>query len=271
MFRVLSSKFKVQRPNPEPGTRNPERQHDRPDVVLLHGWGTDGGIWSELADGLAQRFRVHVVDLPGCGESPDCEPYSLDHVAAVLARDMPPRCGVVGWSLGGQIALAWAQKAPHQIDRVALIATNPCFARREDWPHAVSGEVLQEFGRALATDCLGTLQRFFSLQALGDEHARDVAARLRACLRRRGAPSLAALAGGLNILLEADQRAELAGISQPVLVLHGERDHVAPLGAGEHLGRSLPNAELIVIPGAAHAPFVTALPEVSAHLTRFFQ
>jgi pimeloyl-[acyl-carrier protein] methyl ester esterase len=241
------------------------------DLVLIHGWGTHGRVWSELADDLAQHFRVHVVDLPGCGESADCDPYSVDHVAAALARDMPPRCGVVGWSLGGQIALAWARKAPRQIERIALIATSPCFARRRDWPHAVSGELLQEFGRALTADALGTLRRFFSLQALGDERTRDVVARLRACLKQGGAPSPAALAGGLNILLEADQRAELAAISQPVLVLHGERDRVAPLGAGEHLSRSLPNAELIVIPGAAHAPFVTALPEVSAHLTRFFQ
>ncbi len=241
------------------------------DLVLVHGWGTHGGIWSDLADGLALRFRVHVVDLPGCGESADCTPYSLDHVATMLARDMPPRCGVVGWSLGGQIALAWARKAPSQVERVALIATNPCFTRREDWPHAVSGDVLQEFGRALAADCLGTLQRFFSLQALGDERTREVAVRLRACLEQGGAPSPAALTGGLGILLEADQRAELAAISQPVLVLHGERDRIAPLAAAEHLGRSLVNAELVVIPGAAHAPFVTSLPEVSAHLTRFFQ
>lgn len=241
------------------------------DLVLVHGWGSNGGIWSELADGLAQRFRVHVVDLPGCGESADCKPYSLDHVATVLARDMPPQCGVVGWSLGGQVALAWARKAPRQVERIALIATNPCFARREDWPHAVSGDVLQEFGRALAEDCLGTLQRFFSLQALGDERTRDVAVRLRACLQRGGAPSSAALTGGLNILLETDQRAELPAIYQPVLVLHGEHDRVAPLAAGKHLGRSLPNAELVVIPGAAHAPFITALPEVSAHLVRFFQ
>jgi len=241
------------------------------DLVLLHGWGTHGGIWSELADSLAQHFRVHVVDLPGCGQSADCDPYSLDHVATVLAREMPPYCGVVGWSLGGQIALAWARKTPRQIERIALIATNPCFARRQDWPHAVSGELLQEFGRALAADCVGTLQRFFSLQALGDEGTRAVVARLRGCLEQGGAPSPAALAGGLNILLEADQRAELAAIFQPVLVLHGERDRVAPLGAGEHLGRSLPHADLIVIRGAAHAPFVTALPEVSAHLTQFFQ
>lgn len=241
------------------------------DLVLVHGWGTHGGIWTELADGLAPHFRVHVVDLPGCGESTDCDPYSLDQIASMLADDMPPRCGVVGWSLGGQIALAWARIAPEQVERIALIATSPCFARREGWRHAVSPEILQEFARALAVDGVGTLQRFFSLEALGDERTREAAARLRACAKQRGALSPAALAGGLHILLEADQRAELASIPQPVLVLHGERDRVAPLPAGQHLTRALPNAELIVIPGAAHVPFVTALQEVRTHLTRFFQ
>jgi len=241
------------------------------DLVLLHGWGTHGGIWSELAEGLAPHFRVHVVDLPGCGESADCEPYSLDRVAVMLAGNMPQHCGVVGWSLGGQIALTWARMAPDQVERVALIATSPCFARREGWPHGMSAEILQEFDSALVADCRGALQRFFSLQALGGEHAREAVARLRACLNEGGAPSRAALAGGLRILLEADQRPELAAIPQPALVLHGERDRVAPLAGSEYLTRGLPNAELVVIRGAAHVPFVTELPVVSAHLARFFQ
>jgi pimeloyl-[acyl-carrier protein] methyl ester esterase len=241
------------------------------ELVLLHGWGTHGGIWSALAERLAPHFRLHVVDLPGCGASADCEPYSLHRVAGLLADEMPERCGVVGWSLGGQVALAWAGAAPAQVERIALIATTPCFAQRPDWPHAVSRETLQEFGRSLAADGPGTLRRFFSLQALGDEHTREAVARLRRCLKYHGAPSAAALAGGLNVLLEADQRDELPAIRQPVLVLHGERDRVAPPAAGRHLARSLPDAELVLIPGAAHVPFVTALPEVSAHLSRFFQ
>jgi len=241
------------------------------DLVLVHGWGTHGGIWRGLAKELAPHFRVRVVDLPGCGESTDCEPYSLEHIAGMLAADMPPRCGVVGWSLGGQIALVWARNAPGQVERVALIATSPCFSRREGWPHGMSAEILHEFGRAVAADSLGTLQRFFSLEALGDERTREAAARLRACLKQRGAPSPAALAGGLQILLEADQRCELANIAQPTLVLHGERDRVVPLAAGEHLARGLPNGKLTVIPGAAHVPFVTAPREVNAHLARFFR
>ena len=241
------------------------------DLVLVHGWGTDSGIWSELAEGLSPHFRVHMVDLPGCGGSAECKPYDLDQLVAMLARDMPSRCGVAGWSLGGQIAVAWARRAADQVERVALIATSPCFSRRADWPHAVCGELLQEFARDLAADGPGTLRRFYALEALGDASTRKAAARLRACLERRGAPSVAALEGGLNILLATDQRGELAAVSQPVLVLHGDRDRVAPLAAARHAAAELRNSELVVIPGAAHVPFVTALPEVTAHLARFFQ
>jgi len=241
------------------------------ELVLLHGWGTHAGIWSELTERLSPHFRLSLVDLPGCGASADCEPYSLERVASLLAQEMPEHCGVVGWSLGGQIALAWARMAPGQVERIALIATTPCFAQRADWPHAVSREMLQDFKQALAADAPGTLRRFFSLQALGDERTREAAARLRLCLKHNALPTAAALAGGLEVLLEADQRGDLAAIHQPVLVLHGDQDRVAPPAAGSHLAHSLPDAELVVIPGAAHVPFVTALPEVSAHLSRFFQ
>jgi pimeloyl-[acyl-carrier protein] methyl ester esterase len=241
------------------------------EIVLLHGWGTHGGIWAELAPALAEHFRVHVVDLPGYGGSAKCNPYDLDHMAALLMQEMPPRCGVVGWSLGGQLGLAWAARAPRQVERMALIATTPCFLQRADWPHAVSDDELREFRSALAADSGAALQRFYALEALGDERPREVMARLRAGLEEGGAPSRAALAGGLDLLFETDQRAELAAISQPVLVLHGAHDRVTPLAAGEHLCRNLSNAELIVIPGAAHVPFISALPEVSARLVEFFQ
>jgi len=241
------------------------------DLVLVHGWGTHGGIWSELAENLSLKYRVHAVDLPGCGESAGCDPYTLDHIVMMLRNELPPQCGVVGWSLGGQIALSWAQRAPAQVERIALIATSPCFSRRADWPHAVSGELLDDFRRALAEEGLAPLRRFYSLGALGDRRARKAAARLRGCLKNGGAPSAAALEGGLKVLLDTDQREVLGAVSQPALVLHGDQDRVAPLAAGQQLSRRLPNAEFVVISGAAHLPFVTALPEVAGHLSRFFQ
>lgn len=251
-------------------TLHVETTGEGPDVVLLHGWGMHGGIWSELMRALAPRLRVHAVDLPGYGASPACKPYALERIASELALQMPTPCAVCGWSLGGQVALTWARSAPRQVRRLALIATTPCFVRRDDWPHAVEAHVLREFAQELAADYDGTLRRFLSLQARGDTQAEQVARRLRETLLARGRSGTHVLQQGLEILLGADLRPELHAITQPALVVQGDRDVLTPPAAGEHLSRMLPNARLEVMRGAAHAPFVSNPDDVGALLVDFF-
>jgi pimeloyl-[acyl-carrier protein] methyl ester esterase len=240
------------------------------DLVLLHGWGTHAGVWQPLAGELAPHFRVHAVDLPGYGAAPPCEPCTAAGMARALAPRLPARCLVCGWSLGGQVALAWAAAAPSQVERIALIATTPCFVRRADWPHALDAAVLRQFADALAADYHGTLRRFVSLQARGDERAKPVLQSLRAAVLARPAPAAGALECGLRALLDGDLRPLLPAVAQPALVLHGERDTLAPLAAAEHLAARLPRARLAVLRGAAHAPFVSDPAGVGARLRGFF-
>lgn len=240
------------------------------DVVLLHGWGMHGGVWRELALGLAQRFRVHVVDLPGYRASPACHPYTLERIAAEVARQMPSPCAVCGWSFGGQVALAWAGAFPQQVARLALIATTPCFARRDDWPQAVEAGVLKNFAQALTTDRAGALKRFLSLQAVGDERAKEVTRQLRQNLSILANGGLQVLKQGLELLLDVDLRERLSDIRQSALVLHGERDTLAPPAAGEYLAKVLPHARLVRLRGAAHAPFLSDPRRVGRLLAGFF-
>jgi pimeloyl-[acyl-carrier protein] methyl ester esterase len=241
-----------------------------PDLVLLHGWGMHAGVWSDLARELSPQFRVHAVDLPGYGGSATCDPYTLDQVTALLARQMPPRCLVCGWSLGGQVALAWAATAPQQVARLALIATTPCFTQREGWPHAVEADVLRAFAEGLRTDCAATLRRFLALQALGDAQARQVAQRLKEGWSADDKSDPRALEQGLEILLNTDLRERLSAVTQPVLVMHGDRDTLTPFAAGEYLSRHLTNARLAKMGGAAHAPFMSDAQGTGALLKRFF-
>ena len=76
-----------------------------PDLVLLHGWAMHSGIWGSVRDSLAQRFRLHLVDLPGHGLSPMCEPGTLEHLTGIVADILPENCMLGGWSLGGLVAL----------------------------------------------------------------------------------------------------------------------------------------------------------------------
>ncbi len=223
-------------------------------LVFLHGWGLNGGIWSETAAAL-QRPVTLAPDLPGYGLTPLCAPYDATCLAAAVAADLPPAAVVVGWSMGAMVALALAARRPLQ--GLVLVAANPVFCRRADWPHGLEPEVLAGFAAALTSDYRATLWRFLSLQARGGEAARAVIARLRQSLPLRGEPRAETLAAGLELLRRVDLRAEAAAVSCPTLVIHGGHDGLCPPAAGEWLATHVPGARLAVQDRAAHAPFLS--------------
>ncbi len=226
------------------------------DLVLLHGWGMNAGVWDDTACELAAYFRVHCVDLPGHGASSAVQCCTLDAMADALAVALPKRVTVCGWSLGGQVALDWALRAPRQVERLVLISSTPRFVNGLQWEYGIDAAVLDGFLRDLAGDYHATLRRFLVLQTQGDADARELLRRLRKRIFARDQSGVAALEAALRILQVTDLRDSLPRIAQPALILHGERDAVAPLAAGEYLQRSLPRAALEVFAGAAHAPFV---------------
>lgn len=240
-----------------------------PDLVLLHGWGMCADVWDEIAAQLALQFRVHCVDLPGYGESPGCTPYTLDALASMLAMACAPHAIVCGWSLGGQLALHWALMKPGQVERLVLVASTPRFVRAPGWESGMQPEILDAYAQDLAREPDDTLQRFASLQARGDTDARKVSRRLRECVATHCEGDIEALAAGLQILKDTDLRTDLPDITQPVLILHGERDSVVPLAAGEYLQRSLRRATLEVIDGAGHAPFIGRAHGVARRIAEF--
>jgi pimeloyl-[acyl-carrier protein] methyl ester esterase len=238
------------------------------DVLLLHGWGYPAGVWSDLPGRLRPRYRVHIADLPGYGAAPLCAPYTLEAMADAVARAAPRRCHVAAWSLGGEVALAWARREPRQVQRLALIGTTPCFTRRPGWPHATAPAVLREFGNSLAVDRVGTLARFAAAQARGDARARRFASVLQH-LAGSGARD-DVLAAGLTVLASADLRRELSRVQQPALVLHGAHDRIVPPAAGRRLAAALPNARFRLLRSCAHAPFLSQPSRVARALREFF-
>jgi pimeloyl-[acyl-carrier protein] methyl ester esterase len=238
------------------------------DVVLLHGWGFSAGIWDDLAHQLGPRLRVHAPDLPGYRAAPACTPYSLEAIVSAVARAAPRRCHVVGWSLGGEIALAWARRCPRQVRRLALIGTTPCFATRPGWPCATAPAVAREFRRSLAADRAGTVARFIAAQARGDARAQRFAGMLRQWSDESATDKV--LAAGLAVLLDADLRRELPRVRQPALVLHGARDRIVPPAAGRRLAAALPNARFSLLRACAHTPFLSQPSRVARVLREFF-
>jgi pimeloyl-[acyl-carrier protein] methyl ester esterase len=231
-----------------------------PPLVLLHGWAMHSGIWGPLVANLARHHRVIAVDLPGHGHSAPTAPCTLDAMAeavdATIGHDGQP-VAVLGWSLGGLVAMRWALARPARVRRLALVCATPRFVAGPDWPHAMSDETLRRFGDELHVAWKPTVQRFLALQVHGSDHGRATLAALRDQLWARGEPSRQALSDTLHVLATSDLRNEVAGLVQPALVVSGARDTLSPPAAGRWLAWTMPQARFVEMPGAAHAPFLS--------------
>ena len=225
------------------------------DLALLHGWAMHSGVWNGVKEKLAHHFRLHIVDLPGYGQSPISTPNTLEHIAALIASSLPERVSLCGWSLGGLIAMEIARKYPEKTAHLVLVASTPCFVRRENWRYAMVPETLLEFANALECQYESTLKRFITLQARGDNDSKTVSRLLRESQYTAAKPSIKTLTEGLKILIDTDLRG-LTGYP-PALIVHGDRDRLVPLRAALWQFRHRPGSQLKIIHGAAHAPFLS--------------
>ena len=82
-------------------------------LVLLHGWGVNAAIWNAIIPELESEFELHIIDLPGYGNSNATDQaISLSEVTDIILREAPAQAVWVGWSLGGTIALHAALTHP---------------------------------------------------------------------------------------------------------------------------------------------------------------
>jgi pimeloyl-[acyl-carrier protein] methyl ester esterase len=245
-----------------------ERQGRGPRIVLIHGWGLHGGVFEDLAARLARDHEVIVPDLPGHGRSPAGE-----LAPEVVSRELLERVGGdavwLGWSLGGLVALTAARQFPAQVARLVLVGATPKFVQGPDWTAGMSETTFAEFTGSLFKDYRTTLLRFLSLQAGRDDAGREVLRSLRARVFAHGEPGVAALEAGLQVLAAADVRAVLKDIAVPALVIQGEYDRLSVPAAAEFMARALPQARLVTVAGAGHAPFLSHPQQLEDEVRKF--
>lgn len=96
-------------------------------LILLHGFGESGTIWDDQIRVLAQVCRVIIPDLPGSGTSLPCQHHSFETLedfaallCALLDAEGIPNCTIIGHSMGGYIALAFADLYPNRLEGFGL-------------------------------------------------------------------------------------------------------------------------------------------------------
>lgn len=244
-----------------------------PAFLLLHGWGLNLRVFDPLTASLP-GFRHVRVDLPGHGKSPwDPRAADLEATARLVhetASAHAESCCVLGWSLGGQIALELAAAtAPAFVERLVLVGATPKFSASDDWPHGMASETLARFDAALERDWRGTVRDFLELQVRGSAHAERVLRELNDALVAHGEAQGEALAAGLDALRRTDLRDRLRGVRQPTLVVAGQYDRITHPSAARTLAEQLPNARYVELRRAGHAPFLSHTSQLADLLREF--
>ena len=242
-----------------------------PNLVLLHGWGMHGAVWQPLVKKLSKIFTLHLVDLPGMGLSRPIEPFHLYVAAEKIAEMLPAHADIVGWSLGGQVAMRIAIDHPDLVRRLVLVGTTPCYVNKSDWNAGIEPDVFNRFADNINTDYHKTMTQFLTLQCMGDKDARATVKLLRKKFAERPVPTSQTLQKALNILLETDLRAEVAQLRKPTLLIHGDRDTLAPVQAAHWMMQNLPTGFLRVIAGASHAPFLSHQEQFIESVVQFLE
>jgi 2-succinyl-6-hydroxy-2,4-cyclohexadiene-1-carboxylate synthase len=253
-----------------------ERSGRGPALMLLHGYSGSGRSMDSLARAFQHDFDTIAPDLPGHGRSAERasgHAYDfdacVDDLAATLAATGHDSAHWLGYSMGARLALACAVRHTSRVTSLVLVAGRAGIAdpgeraarRRAD--EALAARVEQLGVEAFVDEWLAQ-PLFATLQRLGpDFMARERAARL--------ANDARGLASSLRALGPAAQPPlfdALPRVSAPVLLVAGALDQRF-VAAAHELARSLPRAEVCVIPDAGHAAHLEQ-PEVFLRVVREF-
>ena len=237
-------------------------------LVLLHGWGFDSRIWAEVIPALQLSFDVVAIDLPCFGNSEYCS-SNMDAVAQNLIGQLPEKGILLGWSLGGLVA---THLAIHFSPRVAALITVGSNLKwlaletaDENWPGAAPGN-FAAFFENLAQNFESTRQHFCGVIARGDCKEKSLTRQLSKKLS--SAPQENFLKG-LQLLADIDNRAGFSNLQVPGLHVFGEKDAMVPLAVEQQIRLLNQNQRTEIIPGTAHAPFLSE-PEIFASVVRNF-
>lgn len=238
-----------------------------PNLVLIHGWGFNQAVWQSWLPYLTPYFRVHCVDLPGFGCSEwQGNAYEKEVLMQNLAACLPDQAHYLGWSMGGLIALQFANVYPQRVLNYVAIASTPKLLAADDWG-GVDAHVLNDFGQQLAQDPMQTLRRFFAAQCL--QLPEETWRPLFSAIQSHGESNPAALAATLRLLHETDLRQALKQLHCPALHIFGRLDALIPIKLSDWLTQVVPQHQIEILPHAAHLPFLSE-PDYCAERIRDF-
>ncbi|MFN7947371.1 MAG: alpha/beta hydrolase [Blastocatellia bacterium] len=241
-----------------------------PNVILLHGLGGDASNWAMTVPALAKNYHVYVPDQIGFGQS---DKPLINYRVATLVEFLNGFCkklgiekaSVVGNSLGGWTAAAFALAYPDKVEKLVLVDAAGYSPERWGGPK-LSRETLLRLNPATPGELKETMSVVFYNKALLTDAFIEQA--FAAKLKRNDGYTI-------NQFIESVLRGEdnldgkTKNIKAPTLVMWGKGDNLTPLAIGEAFAKDIPGAQTAFIEKCGHVPQLECAAAFNAALLKF--
>jgi 2-succinyl-6-hydroxy-2,4-cyclohexadiene-1-carboxylate synthase len=232
-----------------------------PTLVFLHGFTHTGASWDAVSAALPETYRPLAPDIRGHGTASELEPVDLEHVIGDVSRLAPDSFTLVGYSMGGRIALHVALALRARVRRLVLIGASPGIAdpterdRRRRSDERLADEIahsgIEQFARAWART-----------PVLADQPP-EVAAAVHADRLLSSPAGLARALRGLGTGALPSVWDQLGELVAPTVLIVGERDARFRQSAS-NMQRFLRDAEIVTVAGSGHAAHLEKPEEVAS-------
>lgn len=238
-------------------------------VVLIHGVGLNKEMWGGQRVGLAAHYQVIAYDMLGHGASPlpasgtGLEGYA-EQLRELLEHLQLPRATVVGFSMGGLVARAFALHHPEQLS--ALVVLNSVFNRTPEQSAGVIERSRQAAVHGPAANAEGALSRWFS-----EEYQAASPAQINALRQTLASNHPQGYQTTYDLFATQDQYGSerLSSIQAPTLIATGELDPGSTPQMARQLAERIPGAQVVVLPGQRHMMAVESPRQVNRLLLDF--
>ena len=247
---------------------------DGPTALLAHGFGCDQNLWRLVVPALAEQFRVVLFDYVGSGRSDttawsaqrysDLDGYAqdvLDVCAELDLRDVV----LVGHSVSAMIAVLAANREPGWFSKLVLLTPSPCYLDDGDYRGGFSRADIDELLDSLDANYLGWSAAMAPV-IMGNSERPELAEELTSSFCRTD-PVIARRFARATFL--SDNRADLAHVRIPTVVLQCARDAIAPPQVGRFVHEQITGSELVTLDATGHCPQLSAPEATSSAILSF--
>jgi sigma-B regulation protein RsbQ len=243
-------------------------------MLFAHGFGCDQHMWRLVTPAFEDHYRIVLFDHVGAGGS-DASAYDRDRYGSLdgYAEDLLEICHeldltrviFVGHSVSGMIGVLAAIREPDRFEKLILVGPSPRYLDDGDYGGGFSRGDIDELLDSLESNFLGWSSAMAPI-IMGNADRPELGEELTNSFCRTD-PEIAGHFARVTFL--SDNRADLAKVKTPSLILQCSEDAIAPRTVGEYVHSQIRRSRLVVMDATGHCPNLSAPAETIAAMRAF--